>query len=50
MSVNASVASATYSNDCIYKMVVEAAKQSKFSVDQAANFKQTGWIKYIIVP
>jgi hypothetical protein len=31
-------------------IVVEAARKSKFSVDQAANYRQTGWIKYSIVP
>lgn len=48
--VKAIVDKATFSDDCIYKMVIEAAKKSKFSVDQGAAFSQTGWIKYIIMP
>ncbi len=48
--VSAIVASATYQNKCIWDMVVEAAKKSKFSMDQTANYRQTGWIRYIIVP
>jgi outer membrane biosynthesis protein TonB len=44
------VTSATYQDNCIWTMVVEAAKQSRFSVDQNANYRQTGWIRYIIVP
>ena len=46
----ATVIEATYQNKCIWDMVVEAAKKSKFSVDQSANYRQTGWIKYIIAP
>ena len=48
--INAIVKNATYQNKCIWDMVVEAAKQSKFSVDQAAAYRQSGWIRYIIVP
>ena len=48
--ISAIVTSSTYQNKCIWDMVVEAAKKSKFSVDQNANYRQTGWIKYIIVP
>lgn len=48
--ISAIVANATYQNKCIWDMVVAAAKKSRFSVDQGANFRQTGWIKYIIVP
>lgn len=48
--VSATVSSATYQDRCIWDMVVEAAKKSKFSVDQSANYRQSGWIKYIIVP
>ena len=48
--VTAIVQSATYQNKCIWDMVVEAAKKSRFSADQSANYRQTGWIKYIIVP
>jgi len=48
--LSAMVANANYQNKCIWDMVVAAAKKSKFSVDQSANTRQTGWIKYIIVP
>jgi outer membrane biosynthesis protein TonB len=48
--ISANVASATYQNKCIWDMVVEAAKKSKFSVDQSASLRQTGWIRYTIVP
>lgn len=48
--VSAIVTSATYQNKCIWDMVVEAATNSKFSVDQDANYRQTGWIRYIISP
>jgi colicin import membrane protein len=48
--ISAIVQSATYQDNCIWTMVVEAAKQSRFSVDQNANYRQTGWIRYIIVP
>ncbi len=46
----AMVTNATYQNKCIWDMVVEAAKKSRFSADQNANIRQTGWIKYIIEP
>ena len=48
--IAAMVIESTYQNQCIWEMVVEAAKKSKFSVDQNAGFRQTGSIKYIIVP
>ena len=48
--VNASVAKSTFADDCIWDMVVEAAYKSSFSADLSANYRQTGWIKYIIVP
>jgi outer membrane biosynthesis protein TonB len=48
--ISAIVTSSTYQNKCIWDMVVEAARQSKFSVDLNANYRQTGWIRYIIVP
>ncbi|MEA3476672.1 MAG: hypothetical protein U9R60_00705 [Bacteroidota bacterium] len=48
--VSATVSSATYQDKCIWDMVIEAAKKSKFSVDQSSSYRQTGWIKYIIVP
>lgn len=48
--ISAIVTNATYQDKCIWDMVVEAAKKSRFTADQGANFRQTGWIKYIIVP
>jgi len=48
--VAASVNNATYSDKCIWDMVVEAARKSRFSIDQAAAFRENGWIRYIIVP
>jgi colicin import membrane protein len=48
--IGAEVSKATYQNKCIWDMVVDAAMRSKFSADQAAAFRQTGWIRYIIVP
>ena len=48
--VIATVGEATYQDKCIWDMVVEAAKKSKFSADQNAESTQTGWIKYIITP
>ena len=44
------VISASYQDQCIWEMVVKAAKKSRFSVDPNANSIQTGWIRYIIVP
>ncbi len=48
--VSAIVQRATYQDNCIWTMVVKAAKESRFSVDRDAGYRQTGWIKYIIVP
>ncbi len=48
--VSASILRATFTDKCIDDMVVQAAKQSRFSVDRNANIRQTGWIKYTIVP
>jgi hypothetical protein len=48
--VSAIVTNATYQDNCIWTMVVDAAKRSRFSADQSASYRQTGWIKYIIVP
>ena len=48
--ISAIVQSASFQDNCIWTMVVQAAEQSRFSVDQNANYRQTGWIKYIIVP
>ncbi len=48
--VSAVVSNATYQDKCIWDMVVDAAKRSRFSPDQTASLRQTGWIRYIIVP
>lgn len=48
--VGASVSSATFADNCIWKVVVEAAKKTKFTGDQNAALKQTGWIRYTIEP
>ena len=49
--ISAEVAPGTsYQDKCIWDMVVEAALRSKFSPDQAAAYRQAGWIKYIITP
>lgn len=48
--VSAVVDNTTYQDNCIWTMVVDAAKRSRFSPDQNANYRQTGWIRYIIVP
>jgi len=48
--VSATVRNATYQNKCIWDTVIAAAKRSRFTADQSANFRQTGWIKYIISP
>ena len=48
--VSASVGQATYQDKCLWETVVAAAKRSRFSADQSANYRQTGWIKYIITP
>jgi hypothetical protein len=48
--ISAIVRSGTFQDKCIWDTVVAAAKMSRFSADQSANYRQTGWIKYIIVP
>lgn len=48
--VQASVGQATYQDKCLWDTVVAAAKRSRFTADQSANYRQTGWIKYIISP
>jgi colicin import membrane protein len=48
--VSASVGQATYQDQCLWETVVAAAKRSRFAADQSANYRQTGWIKYIITP
>jgi outer membrane biosynthesis protein TonB len=41
---------AKYQDDCIYKAVLEAAAEAKFTADQQAPVRQQGWIRYIIEP
>jgi len=48
--ISASIQKATFTDNCINDMVIQAAKRSQFSSDESATFRQTGWIKYIIVP
>jgi len=48
--ISAIVRSGTFQDKCIWDTVVAAAKMSRFSADQNANYRQTGWIKYIITP
>ncbi len=48
--ISAIVRSGTFQDKCIWDTVVAAAKLSRFSADQSANYQQTGWIKYIITP
>lgn len=48
--VSASVKSATFADNCIWNTVLEAARRTKFTSNQKADFKQTGWIKYTIEP
>jgi len=39
-----------FQDDCIYKAILKAASSAKFTSDQKASFRQTGWIRYIIEP
>ncbi len=48
--VGATVKSATFADNCIWEVVLAAARRTKFSSDPNAAFKQTGWIKYTIEP
>ena len=48
--VSASVRSATLSDNCVWKVLIEAARRAKFRDDQDAPFRQTGWIKYTVEP
>ena len=48
--VSATFLKGTFQDKCIIDMVTEAALKSKFTADQAAAYRQTGWIRYIIVP
>jgi colicin import membrane protein len=48
--MSASVLKATFSDNCIWNVVIQAARETKFSSNQNAAFKQTGWIEYTIEP
>lgn len=48
--VSANIVKATFADNCIYKVVLEAARKTIFTKDQNASFRQTGSIKYIIEP
>ncbi len=48
--VSATVRRGTYQDKCIWETVVKAAKLSHFTPDQNASYRQSGWIKYIIMP
>lgn len=48
--VNAFVKSATFGDNCINNAVLAAARAAKFTSDQNASFRQTGWIRYTIEP
>lgn len=48
--ISASVQSATFQDNCIWSVVVEAARRTKFNADQNAAFRQSGWIRYTIEP
>jgi colicin import membrane protein len=48
--VSASVKSATFADNCIWSVVVKAARGTRFTPDPNASFRQTGWIKYTIEP
>ncbi|MDA3821911.1 MAG: hypothetical protein PF450_04765 [Bacteroidales bacterium] len=48
--LSASVLKATFADNCIWNVVVQAARETKFNADQSAAFKQTGWIEYTIEP
>ena len=48
--ISAIVRSGTFQDKCIWDTVVAAAKMSRFSANQSANYRETGWIKYIITP
>ncbi len=48
--ISATFLRGTFQDKCINEMVTKAALKSRFTADQAAAYRQTGWIKYIIVP
>jgi outer membrane biosynthesis protein TonB len=47
---SASIAEASFTDQCINEMVRKAALSSRFTEDPDANFSQKGWIKYTILP
>ena len=48
--VGTSIKDATYSDPCINNAVLAAARKTRFTSDQNASFRQTGWIRYTIEP
>lgn len=48
--VGTSIKKATFSDPCINNAVLAAARKTKFTGDQNAAFRQTGWIRYTIEP
>ncbi len=48
--VSANIKEATFTDACIDQMVKTAALNSRFSRDPNANYRQTGWIRYTILP
>lgn len=48
--ITAFVSSATYVDNCIWTMVVEAAYRSRFIASQCSAYRETGWIEYTIGP
>ncbi|MEX2371990.1 MAG: hypothetical protein WD578_13380 [Bacteroidales bacterium] len=48
--ISAAVKSATFADNCIWNVVMDTARKTKFTSDQNAAFRQTGWIKYTMEP
>jgi colicin import membrane protein len=48
--VGTSIKDATFSDPCINNAVLAAARKTRFTGDQNAAFRQTGWIRYTIEP
>lgn len=48
--VEATRGGGTFDDNCIWTTVLEAARRTKFTGDQNASFRQTGWIRYTIEP
>lgn len=46
----AEIQKSTFSDLCINRQVLNAAKNTKFTADSDASFIQTGWIEYTIEP